>query len=89
MLESFIINLLSSAIWAVITIFTIDKLMQKREEKRFLPAKQVAYAKIAEVALEIQFYLTVPNERDSRPLVIFFGQNDAIPDYQRKFDVKD
>lgn len=80
------LNLVSEVFGIFLTVLIIDRIIKKSEESRWLPAKHVIYAKIMEIALEIQYYLSP--ERVADPLVVFFGMSDARPDYNKKINIE-
>jgi len=63
-------------------------MIKSSEESKIRPAKNIAYAKITETALEIQHYLTPEKERRDKPNAVFFGETDARPDYYKSISIE-
>lgn len=73
------LNLLSEVIGIVITVFLVDKVIQRREEKRWKPAKHLVYAKLLKLIdsftgeLFPMEYLKINND------FVFFGEIEVQP----------
>ena len=48
MVQDLLLNLIAEVIGIIATVFIVDRLIQRREEKRWLPSKHHAYAKLLE-----------------------------------------
>ncbi|HNE06366.1 MAG TPA: hypothetical protein PLT08_17700 [Anaerolineales bacterium] len=82
------LNLVSEVFGILLTVLIIDVMIKRNEDSRWLPTKHITYAKITEIALEIQYYLNTEDERKKQPIVVFFGVTDARPDYHQSVSIE-
>ena len=78
MWNDLLLNLLAEGLGIVATYVVIDQLLKRREEKRWLPAKNLLYAKLFEIANDFLVHFIPAEYWKIKVVTYYFGKSEVM-----------
>ena len=79
MTQDLFLNLLSEFIGIIVTVFIIDRILKRREERRWLPSKQLLHGKLFQSTYDIISSIVPFDMNDPSPFLYSFGEFQVFP----------
>ena len=79
MVQDLLLNLFSEFVGIIATVFVIDLILKRREERRWIPSKQSLYGKLFKLTYDIISYIVPFDIKEPSRFLYSFGEAQIFP----------